>query len=335
MNEMTAPVPSAAATESRRGAAHPPMGELAVLPVFFALAGKRVVLAGATERAVWKAELLHATGADLDVYAAAPCEAMRALAGQAPRLALHERAWTPDDLRGAALVLLDTLDDAEAGAFRDAARLAGAPMNSIDNPAFCDFQFGAIVNRSPLVIGISTHGTAPVFGQAIRGRLETLLPASLQTWAKAALAWRARVVPLHLPFHARRKFWELFSQRALGTQDRPPSEADFATFLEAAKAVGAPSSGAGHGVGRVTLVGAGPGDPDLITLKAPARAAGRRCRALRQSGRARDRRHGAPRGAKDRRRQARLSPLLQTGRDHRDDGGACPRRETRRASEGR
>ena len=246
-------------------AGHGPMGELAVLPVFFALAGKRVVLAGASERAVWKAELLHATGAEVDIYAAAPCPEMRDLLTLCPRLALHARAWAAADLPGAAIALLDTLDDGEATAFRAAARAAGVPMNAIDNPAFCDFQFGAIVNRSPLVIGISTHGTAPVFGQTIRGRLEGLLPLSLKVWAEAARTWRDRVVPLKLPFHGRRKFWELFSQRALSADDREPTESDFDAFLQQATELATLPAGA---TGRVTLVGAGPGDPDLITLKA-------------------------------------------------------------------
>jgi uroporphyrin-III C-methyltransferase/precorrin-2 dehydrogenase/sirohydrochlorin ferrochelatase len=241
-----------------------PMGELAVLPVFFALGDKRVVLAGATERAVWKAELLHATGAALEVYAAEPCAAMRALVARCPRIVLQARDWREADLEGAAIALVDTLDDGEASRFRAAAKAAGVPMNAIDNPAFCDFQFGAIVNRSPLVVGISTHGTAPVFGQAIRGRLETLLPASLQAWAQAARAWRARVVPLDLPFHARRRFWERFSLRALGADDRPPVEDDFAAFLADARTLDRTDGG---GIGRVVLAGAGPGDPDLVTLK--------------------------------------------------------------------
>ena len=262
MNKTAAREPS---QEQPRAERHAPLGSLAVLPVFFALAGKRAVLAGATERAVWKAELLQATDADLHVYAADACEGMHALAARCSNITLHERRWAPDDLHGAALVLLDTLDDNEAADFRSAARGAGAPMNAIDNPAYCDFQFGAIVARSPLVIGISTNGAAPVFGQAIRGRLETLLPASLQAWAEAARAWRERVVPLHLPFHARRTFWELFSRRALGVDDRPPQEADFQAFLAAATGAEIAREGA---VGRVTLVGAGPGDPDLLTLKA-------------------------------------------------------------------
>ncbi len=237
------------------------MDELAVLPVFFALAGKRVVLAGGSERAVWKAELLHAAGARVDLYADEPCHEMNALLPRCPRLTLHRRRWRAGDLEGGAMALLDTLDDAEAEAFRGAAREAGVPMNAIDNPAFCDFQFGAIVNRSPLVVGISTHGCAPVFGQEVRGRLESLLPLSLKRWAETARTWRGRVVPLQLPFRARRRFWELFSARAFAGEGRPPSDGDFAAFLDEARSAKAQA-------GRVTLVGAGPGDPDLITLKA-------------------------------------------------------------------
>lgn len=237
------------------------MGELAVLPVFFALKGKRAVLAGASPRAVWKAELLHAAGAILDVIAAEPCAEMRALLARCPNARLIERRWAPGDLSEAAMALVDAQDDAEAGAFQAAAKAAGVPMNAIDNPAYCDFQFGALVNRSPLVIGISTHGTAPVFGQAIRARLEMLLPAKLQDWAQAARRWRARLNPLHLSFQARRAFWERFSDAALGPGGDAPDDKQFDTFLQAAAPDRAPT-------GRVALVGAGPGDPGLITLKA-------------------------------------------------------------------
>ena len=81
-------------------------------------------------------------------------------------------------------------DDAKPRAFAAMARAAGVPVNVIDKPAFCDFSFGSIVNRSPLVIGISTDGAAPVFGQAIRAKLEALIPRGFARWARgrAALA---------------------------------------------------------------------------------------------------------------------------------------------------
>ena len=83
---------------------------------------------------------------------------------------------------------------------RHAARAAGVPVNVIDKPAFCDFAFGAIVNRSPLVIGISTDGAAPVFAQAIRAKLEALLPNGFAGWAAAAARWRDAVKASGLSF---------------------------------------------------------------------------------------------------------------------------------------
>ena len=299
------------------------LGELAVLPVFFPLDGKRAVIAGATERAVWKAELLHATGAQVDVYAAVPCAEMRALADGSPHLYLVERVWQAADLCGAAIALVDTLDDGEAERFRHAARAAAVPMNAIDNPAFCDFQFGAIVNRSPLVIGVSTHGAAPVFGQAIRGRLETLLPPRLQDWAKAARAWRERIVPLHLPFQARRHFWERFSNRALSADGPAPHEADFKEFLEAATC--------GRQRGRRWTERAGdscrrrPGRSRPHHAQGPAGASRSADVVLYDNLVAPAVVEMARReGAEDRRRQARLPALLQAGRHHGNDGGAGP-----------
>src|SRR5205085_3916650 len=92
--------------------------------------------------------------------------------------------------------------------------------NVIDKPACCDFSFGAIVNRSPLVIGISTGGAAPVFGQAIRAKLEALIPQGFARWADAARRWRPRVQALALSFRERRRFWEKFTERGFGRAGR-------------------------------------------------------------------------------------------------------------------
>jgi uroporphyrin-III C-methyltransferase/precorrin-2 dehydrogenase/sirohydrochlorin ferrochelatase len=238
---------------------------LSVLPVFFKLKDRRVLLAGATERAAWKTELLAATGAQVMVCARDPHPSVRALAERCDNVSLVERDWDAADLAGVVFALIDTVDEAEAARFRTAAEARGLPINAIDNPAFCDFQFGAIVNRSPLVIGISTDGAAPVFGQAIRGRLETLLPPALQSWARAARAWRARLHPHDLSFRARRRFWEVFSEKALRTESLAPTNDDFAACLQSAREAAPEPS---QPLGQVTLVGAGPGDPDLITLKA-------------------------------------------------------------------
>ena len=137
------------------------------------------------------------------------------------------------------------------------------PVNVIDKPAFCDFSFGAIVNRSPLVIGISTDGAAPVFAQAIRAKLEALMPHGFAHWADAAGNGAARVKASGLSFSGRRKFWQVFTAHAVANPEAAPTQDDFARFIAEVKGLGAAVD-----TGSVTLVGAGPGDPELLTLRA-------------------------------------------------------------------
>ena len=111
------------------------------------------------------------------------------------------------------------------------ARAAGVPVNVIDKPAYCDFAFGSIVNRSPLVIGISTDGAAPVFGQAIRAKLEALIPRGFARWAEAARQWRPRVQALALSYRERRRFWERFTERAVAEPDRAPAARDIDALM--------------------------------------------------------------------------------------------------------
>ena len=219
------------------------MGPLARLPVFLALQGKRAVLVGDGQAAAWKAEVLQAAGAHVETYAV--------------------DGWSKDDLRGAAVAVGAFEDDDGAAAFAGAARAVGVPVNVIDKPAFCDFSFGAIVNRSPLVIGISTDGAAPVFAQAIRAKLEALLPNGFANWASAAAKWRSQLKLSDLSFSGRRKFWQVFTAHAVTHPQSEPSESDFDRFVAEVRGLGATVEN-----GSVTLVGAGPGDPELLTLRA-------------------------------------------------------------------
>jgi uroporphyrin-III C-methyltransferase/precorrin-2 dehydrogenase/sirohydrochlorin ferrochelatase len=246
--------------------ARPPrVDSLARLPVFFALAGKRVVVAGSTAAAAWKAELLWATGAQVDVYSAEPCNELLAIVNDPPRSAvtITGRAWKRNDLPGAALAVGAFEKDDDAAEFAGAARALGVPVNVIDKPAFCDFSFGSIVNRSPLVIGISTDGAAPVFAQALRGKLEALLPRGFSQWAAAAARWRSAVKASGLSFAGRRKFWQLFTAHAITHPQQTPSQNAFRSFLAEVKGLGRATED-----GSVTLVGAGPGDPEFLTLRA-------------------------------------------------------------------
>ncbi|WP_300304195.1 NAD(P)-dependent oxidoreductase, partial [Ferrovibrio sp.] len=224
---------------------------LAVLPLFIDLHGKRVVVAGNDAPAAWKAELLAAAGAQVDVYAAEPGAELLALQDS---IAIHPRGWQPDDLDGAVMAVIDAVDEQDAAAFHAAARAVGAICSAIDKPGHGDVQFGSIVNRSPLVIGISTNGAAPVLAQAVRRRIETLLPATLGAWAAAAKRIRMSLAARLPTPTQRRAFWQRFAERAF-LEPAVPADVDL---------LGVPQQVAG---GHVTLVGAGPGDAELLTLK--------------------------------------------------------------------
>ena len=241
------------------------MGPLARLPVFYALEGKRALVAGGGAPSAWKAELLSAARAVVDVYAEAPSEELLALVNEAPRgaIVLHRRRWQPSDFSGAAIAVGGCADDDEAAAFAAAAHAAGVPVNVIDRPAFCDFALGSIVNRSPLVIGVSTDGAAPVFAQAIRAKLEALIPGGFAQWAAAARRWREQVKASGLSFAGRRRFWQVFTAFALRHPEQAPAASDYDAFLAQTEGEGAAVES-----GSVTLVGAGPGDPELLTLRA-------------------------------------------------------------------
>lgn len=249
----------------RNSGTPPRVGALSALPVFFTLKNKNVLMVGASEAAAWKAELLLATGAQVRVLldGEAPCAELDALARTFARNCVLDAHtdWRHDELKGYALCVADVAPD-EAESFVARARAAGLPTNVIDQPAHCDFQFGSIVNRSPFVIGISTSGAAPILGQMIRQKIETLLPTHLGAWGKAAEAIRERTMVMLRPGAQRRSFWERFGQAAFanGATANPQTVAH-----ETLAATGGQSRAP---QGRVTLVGAGPGDADLLTLKA-------------------------------------------------------------------
>jgi uroporphyrin-III C-methyltransferase / precorrin-2 dehydrogenase / sirohydrochlorin ferrochelatase len=249
----------------RRSQRAPRMEPLARLPIFLALDGKRAMVAGDGPAVAWKAELLSAAGANVVVFAECPCEELHALAAQPPRgaIVLQHRAWQAEDFCGAAVAVAGFDADRDAQHFADAARAAGVPVNVIDKPAYCDFSFGAIVNRSPLVIGISTDGAAPVFAQAIRGKLEAMIPRGFAGWADAAERWRKAIQSSGLSFAARRRFWQAFARLALAHSDRAPAQSDFDSVLRQTRAEAMPAE-----AGSVTFVGAGPGNPELLTLRA-------------------------------------------------------------------
>jgi uroporphyrin-III C-methyltransferase/precorrin-2 dehydrogenase/sirohydrochlorin ferrochelatase len=227
---------------------------LSSLPLFHNVAGRKVVLTGASDPALWKAELLVAAGAELLVLAGSEEGAARYTLQGAKVL---PRGWTIEDLTGAALIIHGASEGASD--IVAAARRAGVPVNVIDNPEHSDFTFGTIVNRSPLVMAISSGGGAPMLGQSVRERLEVLLPARIGEWAKAAIAWRPQVKANIAEFEDRRSFWKRFVERSWNFGHRAPEDADREALF---------GGGTASKRGEVILVGAGPGDPGLLTLAA-------------------------------------------------------------------
>jgi uroporphyrin-III C-methyltransferase/precorrin-2 dehydrogenase/sirohydrochlorin ferrochelatase len=191
----------------------PRMQALARLPIFLDLDDKRALVAGNGAPVAWKAEVLSAAGLSVEVF---QCPSGGALAEE-PRTRRSScgAGMAHGGRRGAAVAVGGFENDADAERFAAAARAAGVPVNVIDRPAHCDFSFGAIVNRSPLVIGISTDGAAPVFAQAIRAKLEAMIPRGFARWAEAARRWRKLVQSPGLSPTARRRFWQLFAACAI------------------------------------------------------------------------------------------------------------------------
>ncbi|WP_426237816.1 siroheme synthase CysG [Pararhizobium sp. DWP1-1-3] len=243
------------------------MAPLAKLPVFWALNGKRVLVAGGSNAAAWKAELLAACGAEVHVYAEDLSETFSTLIARGSesengRFVHHAHKWNAAAFGDPVIAIADCEDGEAAAAFFDAACKAGVPVNVIDKPRYCQFQFGAIVNRSPVVVAISTDGAAPILAQAIRRRIETLLPPSLKSWVALAHSIRDKVNAKVSPGAPRRAFWESFVDRAFGAPPEANTEANL--ISNARRSVHNMKSP----IGRVTLVGAGPGDAELLTLKA-------------------------------------------------------------------
>lgn len=240
---------------------HERIGELAILPIFFKLQGKKAIIAGGTDAAAWKAELLAAAGANVHIYAEILDQEFDAIIANKPSsFTHHKRPWSADIINNAAIAIADAKTDGEAKAFYCAAKAAGVPINVIDKPEFCEFQFGSIVNRSPAIVSISTDGAAPILGQAIRRRIETLLPPSLQNWAKLAADIRGQVNERLEMGKKRRAFWEHFVDQAFSVTMNDKSEMKLLSAVDQIRK--------SNNLGKVTLVGAGPGDAELLTLKA-------------------------------------------------------------------
>lgn len=191
------------------------IADLEVLPVFFKLQGKKALLIGNSNAALWKAELLLASGAEVHAYAdniKGQFENLIILKGS--KLIIHPpEAFNDMSLSGMIIAIGDFENLDDAANFHDLTQKAGVLCNVVDKPDYCDFQFGSIVNRSPIVIGISTSGVAPILAQEIRQRIEFLLPPNLSSWGKLARKIRFDVMKKLKSKTKRHAFWKYFSEQ--------------------------------------------------------------------------------------------------------------------------
>ncbi len=231
-------------------------------PIFLATTGQRIVLSGGGDAALAKLRLLLKTTARISVFAADPAPQIVAWA-EAGELTLNRRALSHGDVLCAALFYAADEDDVEDKRTAAIARGEGALVNIVDNLADSAFITPAIVDRDPVTIAIGTEGAAPVLARAIKADLEERLPATLGTLARIGKGFRKMADAL--PFgRARRDFWRDYyfttGPKAMSEGEenlRPALETLLDSHLRK-------TARPGH----VAFVGGGPGDPELLTLKA-------------------------------------------------------------------
>ncbi|MFT5781401.1 MAG: uroporphyrin-III C-methyltransferase/precorrin-2 dehydrogenase/sirohydrochlorin ferrochelatase [Pseudomonas sp.] len=232
------------------------------LPLFHNLKGRTVLLVGGGEVALRKGRLLADAGAVLRVVAPqidAQLLSMAAVSHGQGEL----RGYQETDLAGVCLVIAATDDQALNAQVSQHAQTRGIPVNAVDAPALCSVIFPAIVDRSPLIVAITSGGDAPVLARLIRAKIETWIPAAYGQLAGLSKRFRAQVKGLFPDVQQRRVFWEEVFQGQVAESVFAGKLGEGERLLEEKIAGAAPKS-----LGEVYLVGAGPGDPDLLTFRA-------------------------------------------------------------------
>ena len=223
-----------------------------LFPIFVKLAGRPVLLVGGGPVGESKIGGLLSAGAAVTVVAPRATASITKWAGE-KKLRWHARAFQPADLDGMALVVAAVPADVAAGIFVEA-RSRGILCNSVDDPDHCDFYYGAVVNRGDLQIAISTNGQSPALAQRLRQELEHQFGPEYADWLARLGDARLEMFALDIDPDVRRerlheiagaKAFQEFTEGLSGGRQAPPSER-----------------------GHVYFVGAGPGDPELLTLKA-------------------------------------------------------------------
>ncbi|WP_438949995.1 siroheme synthase CysG [Psychrobacter submarinus] len=265
-------------------------------PLFFKLDNRKVLIVGGGDVALRKADLLSRAGAAITIVAPSICDELHALLSDEKHTLIYEN-YNKKYMQGARVIIAGTDDEALNHQIHADATALNIPVNVVDTPHLCDFIFPAIVDRNPIVIGISSNGKAPVLARLLRARLETLIPQGYGKLAKLAGEFRSEVKNKIPTLTGRRQFWERAFEGKVSELIFAGNETEATAQLqkdlaETAKKIAnqhsddtevATNSAANldnqdtdsdisnkgkNPVGEVYIVGAGPGDPELLTFKA-------------------------------------------------------------------
>ncbi|MDT8428795.1 MAG: siroheme synthase CysG [Pseudomonadales bacterium] len=233
------------------------------LPVFLNVRAQECLLVGGGDVALRKASLLHKAGARLRLVApGVSTELKNLLESNGGSLLL--RGFEQKDMEGVRLVIAATNDEQLNARISRLAQAANIPVNVVDQPALCSFIVPAIVDRSPVVIAVSSGGNSPILTRDIKARIEVAIPAASGRLASMLGGYREKVKQRISSFTARARFWEKLLAGPFAELVYAGRENDAADCFE--QLLSDPDNERVQG--EVFLVGAGPGDPDLLTIKA-------------------------------------------------------------------
>ena len=233
------------------------------LPIFIKVKNARCLVIGGGDVAFRKVTTLLKAEAHVEVIAPELCHELAGLINDG-RIKHQKIAFNESHLAGATLVFAATDDEAINVQISNAAKALNIPVNVVDAPALCTFTMPSIVDRSPVVIAVSSNGSAPVLARMIRTKIETMVPASYGRLANLAREFRETVKSKFSTMQSRRIFWEKVFQGPIA--ELVFSGQESAAKAALAEAIASDKNDAQHG--EVYLVGGGPGDPDLLTFRA-------------------------------------------------------------------
>lgn len=227
-------------------------------------------MVGGGEVALRKVRTLCEAGAQIRVVAQIISSSIVEMSQEYPGLlSLLEREYKDADLDDTVLVVAATNDQQLNGRISARAHALSIPVNVVDNPDLCSVIFPAIVDRSPILIAISSSGASPVLTRLLRGRIESLLPGNIGSLAALASSYRSKVKKLISSESRRRRFWEkVFEGRIAESVYAGNTEAAKVLLTQQLDQIAEEDQVSTNPAGEVYLVGAGPGDPDLLTFRA-------------------------------------------------------------------